>query len=73
MELPEAFARLIQYDSKEKINIVTNRNVYPINKSLGVAISPLFFQAIKENPTLKEVFVPIDENITEFFEKKINR
>jgi len=46
MEFPESFIRLIDYDAKERINIIAIEIVYPINKSLAIAISPLFSQAI---------------------------
>ena len=74
MELPESIIRLLQFDTKEKINIVTNKVYYPISKSLAVVISPLFSNIIKTNPTIKAISFPIDERIQDFFkEKSIDR
>ena len=67
MYFPEAFLRLIQFDSKEKINIISNNMSCPINKSLAIAISPIFSQAIASNPMIKRISLPINENIKEFF------
>ena len=70
MDFPETILRLDQIESKEKINIITNEMTYTINKSFAAAISPIFFQAIKENPMIQEIYLPINENIKEFFKGK---
>ena len=70
MEFSDALSSLIQFDSKEKIDIITNTLVYRINKSFAAAISPLFSQLIKDNPMAKEIYLPIDENLDSFFEGK---
>ena len=67
MELPEAIIQLAQIRTKEKINMISNEMVYPINKAFAGVISPLFYQALEANPTLKEISLPINENIKEFF------
>ena len=74
MDFPETLLRLTQIDSNEKINIVSDNMICPINKSLAIAISPIFFQAIKENPMIQQISLPINENIKEFFNgKSINK
>ena len=44
--------------------------IYSINKSLIVGVSPLFFQLIQANPMIKEIYLPIDENLDDFFQGK---
>ena len=74
MELTETLIRLIQINTKERIDIIGNNFVYAINKSLAVAISPIFFKIINDNPTVKEIFLPIDEDFEDFFKgKSINK
>ena len=70
MEFPEAFIRLAQIETNERITITSNKMNCSVSKLLTGAISPIFFQAIKNNPTLKEIHLPINENIKEFFEGK---
>ena len=67
MEFPETLFRLSQIDTHEKILIVSDKVFCQINKSLAAAISPDFFQIIKSNPMIKEIYLPINDNINEFF------
>ena len=57
MQLPEHYLRLAQYHSSEKIVIEFHNIELYVNKSLVVSISPSFFQAIQENPTLKVISI----------------
>ena len=68
MKFPEMLTRLIQFETKEKINIITNNMIYSVNKSFIVGISPLFFQVIQANPMIKEIYLPISEDIDDFFQ-----
>ena len=71
MDFPETLIRLIEFPTKEIINIISKEVISPISKSLAIVISPLFFQTIQCNPTLKEIYLPINENIEDFFKGKM--
>ena len=70
MDLPEAFLPLILFPTKDTIKIRNHRKSYLIDKSLAAALSPHFLEAIKSNPMINEIFLPIDDDIEAFFSGK---
>ena len=58
MEFPETFIRLIEFPTKEKINIISKKVSYAINKSLVAVISPFFFPSIKRESWIKRNLSP---------------
>ena len=71
MDFPEIYQRLHHYNSNEKITIRNQETSVLINKSLAIALSPNVFLALQENPSLKEITIPIKGNLERYFKGDI--
>ncbi len=70
-QLFNALKRIRTMVSTEKVNIIIGEYSYSVNKSYVVALSPYFYEKLKNNPSLKQLTL---NNLTDGnkFEKFLN-
>ena len=54
-QLFSVFKRIRNLPSAEKVNIIIGEASYPVNKSYAAALSPYFYEKLKNNPSLNQI------------------